>query len=49
MMFFGVILIILGVLLFLQKFGIITQGIWEFFWPTILIAIGAVMLWMKSK
>ncbi len=48
-MFFGIILIILGVLLFLQKLGIISSGVWEFFWPTILVAIGVVMVWKKSK
>ena len=48
-MFIGISLIVLSVILFLQKFGIITGNFWEYLWPTVLLAIGVAMVWGKSK
>ena len=43
-MFLGVLILLLGVLLLLQKLDIISGGVWEFFWPAAVIAIGISMI-----
>lgn len=44
-LFWGGILIALGVLLLLQNLRIITIDVWGVFWPLLLIVFGAWTLW----
>ena len=39
-MFFGIVLIILGVLLLFGELGIIHGSFWGYFWPVLVIAVG---------
>jgi hypothetical protein len=39
-MFFGIALIVLGVLLLLSQLGIIHGSFWSYFWPVLVIAVG---------
>ncbi len=43
-MFCGVLILLLGVLLLLQQLDIIHGGVWEYFWPVAVIAIGISMI-----
>lgn len=43
-MFWGTILLLLGMLMLLDKIGIIRGDIWDFFWPLALIALGVSMM-----
>ena len=43
-MFCGVLILLLGTLLLLQQLDIIHGGIWEYFWPVAVIAIGISMI-----
>ncbi len=43
-MFVGVLIFMLGVLLLLQQLDIIRGGVWEYFWPAAVIAIGISMI-----
>ena len=49
MLFAGIVLIILGTLLILERLGIIYGDIWDVFWPTVLIALGISMLWEHRR
>ena len=49
-MWFGVILVIVGVLLLLKTLGVlITGNLWGIFWALVLIAIGASILTHRTK
>jgi hypothetical protein len=48
-MFIGIILIIVGVLLLLAKLDIISGGFWDYFWPVILVALGAKIILGRNK
>ena len=48
-MFIGVLLLILGVLMLLNKLGVIHGGVWDYFWPVAIIALGASMLVSAKK
>jgi len=39
-MFFGTLLITIGVLFLLKNLGIITTELWDVFWPIVLIVLG---------
>lgn len=39
-MFIGLILLVLGLLLLLNQLGYIQGGIWNYFWPLALMALG---------
>ena len=47
-MFFGVLLIILGALMLLDRLGVITGDLGDFFWPVVVLAIGVSMV-IKNK
>ncbi len=47
-MFFGALLLVLGALMLLQQVGIIRGGIWEYFWPVAIIALGVTEIY-RSK
>ena len=46
-MFWGFVLILLGILMVAERMGIIYGGVWDYFWPIILIAIGASMIFNR--
>ena len=48
-MFVGSLLLILGVLMLLNKFGLIRGGVWDYFWPVAIIAVGVSMLFHSRK
>ncbi len=48
-MFFGIVLVILGVLLLLKEVGIIHWTFWGYFWPILIIALGARMIMGGKK
>jgi hypothetical protein len=39
-MFFGLVLLAIGVIWLLEKLGVLTGSIWGYVWPTVLIIIG---------
>jgi len=41
---FGLILVILGILVLLEKMGIVQGDFWGFFWPIVLIVLGFNMM-----
>ncbi len=43
-MFVGSLLLLMGVLLLLSQMGIITGGVWNYFWPAAIIAVGLSMI-----
>ncbi len=43
-MFAGLLLLLLGVLLLLKQMDIIQEGIWDYFWPATIIAVGISMI-----
>ena len=40
MMFFGLVLVAIGIIALLVKFGVLTGSIWGYTWPAILIILG---------
>nr|MBN2278413.1 hypothetical protein [candidate division Zixibacteria bacterium] len=47
-MFIGSILVISGILLLLAKLGYIPGGFWDYFWPIILIGLGAKLIFSRK-
>ena len=48
-MFIGIILVAMGVLIILDKMGIICGSFWDYLWPVALIALGADFIFKHSK
>ncbi len=48
-MFWGVVLILAGLLMLLSKLEILDGGFWEYFWPVLLIALGVKVLFDKKS
>lgn len=48
-MFFGVLLIIMGVLMLLDQLGVLHGDMWDYFWPTVIIAIGVSMIFKHKR
>lgn len=48
-MFFGIVVLAIGVVFLLQNLGFISSGVWGIIWPCILIAMGLSMMCKKSK
>ena len=48
-MFWGFAVLIAGVLLLLAEMDIISGGFWDYFWPIVLIALGAKIIFDKKK
>lgn len=44
-LFWGLIMVLFGVLLLLQNLGILTLNVWNVFWPVLLILLGLWTLW----
>ena len=49
LMFFGVLLIIMGILMFLDRIGVLHGDMWNYFWPTVIIAIGISMIFKDKR
>lgn len=45
-MILGVILIILGVILLLEKLGVLTGQSWDYVWPILIVVLG---VWIVAK
>lgn len=43
-MFVGILLLLLGLLMLLNRLGLIRGGFWDWAWPVVVIAIGVNML-----
>jgi len=48
-MFVGLLLLLMGALLLLSQMGIIRDGIWGYFWPAAIIAVGLSMIFKHNK
>jgi hypothetical protein len=48
-MFVGLLLLLLGALLLLDQLGIIRGGVWDYFWPAAIIAVGLSMIVEHSR
>ncbi len=52
-MFFGLVLVIVGVMLLLEKLGIVTGSVWNYVWPCLIIALGLSIVfgrgWSKMR
>ena len=48
-MFFGFALIIAGILMILARMDLISGDFWDYFWPVVIIAIGAKLIFDKKK
>jgi hypothetical protein len=51
-MFIGILLLLIGLLMLLNRLGIIQGGFWDWLWPVLMIAIGINVLskhFMKRK
>ncbi|MBI5733561.1 MAG: hypothetical protein HY973_01270 [Candidatus Kerfeldbacteria bacterium] len=48
-MSFGIFLIIIGVIFLLKNLGFITGGLWDIFWPIVLIVWGLSLITKKSS
>ncbi len=48
-MFFGSLLIILGILMLLDRMGIIHGDLWNYFWPILVIALGVSIIFKDRK
>lgn len=46
---FGFIIIILGILFLLVNLNIITEGVWDIFWPLLLIVLGVGLIIKKKR
>lgn len=46
-MFVGFIILALGVFFLLKNLGVISGDIWEYLWPTAIIALGISILFKK--
>jgi len=44
-MFIGALLLVLGTIMLLDRMGIIEGGIWDYFWPIAVIALGISMIY----
>jgi hypothetical protein len=44
MIFFGTLIIVVGVFFLLRNLGIISAELWDILWPTVLIIIGVKLL-----
>jgi len=48
-MFFGFLILLIGVLLLLNRLGIIYGDFWDYFWPVLLVALGLSMIFKNRK
>lgn len=48
-MWFGVAIIIVGVILLLQNLGLVSGGVWDVVWPALIIMLGASILAKRDR
>lgn len=48
-MFWGTIIIVIGMIMLLKNLGIITTGVWSVLWPLLLIIFGISLLTKKGR
>lgn len=48
-MWFGVAIIIVGVILLLQNLGFVSGGVWEVVWPALIILLGVSILAKRDR
>ena len=48
-MFFGLFLIIIGVIFLLENIGVITGDVWKYIWPSLIILLGFSVLIKPSR
>lgn len=48
-MWFGIVLIVVGVVFLLQNLGYVTGEVWNVVWPAFIILIGISMILKKDK
>jgi len=48
-MWFGVAIIIVGVVLLLQNLGLVSGGAWDIIWPALIVLIGASILAKRDR
>lgn len=48
-MFIGMLLVLMGVLMFLEKMGIIYGSSWDYFVPAAIIALGLSMIFERRR
>jgi hypothetical protein len=46
-MFIGILLLIMGALILLERMGVIPGGAWDYFWPVVVIALGLSMIFKR--
>ena len=47
-MFIGILILLVGILMLLDQFGLIRGNFWDYVWPLALIALGLSMV-LKNK
>ncbi len=48
-MWFGVAIIVVGVVLLLQNLGLVTGGAWSIVWPALIIILGIALIAKKEN
>jgi len=48
-MWFGVAVIIVGVIMLLQNLGLVSGGVWDVVWPALIIMLGASVLAKRDR
>ena len=48
-MFFGAVVLLIGIILLLDKLGIITGSFWGYFWPILLIMAGLAIIFGRRR
>jgi hypothetical protein len=48
-MFVGMLLLLLGALMLLDKFGLLAGDAWDYFWPLAVIALGVSMVFGSTR
>jgi len=48
-MFIGALLVLLGILMFLDRVDILSGPVWDYFWPLALVALGLSMIVRSRK
>ena len=49
MIFLGILLLLIGTLMLLERFGIIYGDVWDFVFPLALIALGVSFVFKRNK
>ena len=48
-MFIGFLILLLGVILLLTQLDVIRGGVWDYFWPVAIIALGVSLLYRSRS